>query len=88
MNENQRRIANAPIADNEVYVGPGWIREGKHLNQPMRDGDERRKLLTEQDIIARAELRASRRFLLTVCVVFFLIAAVGIVAIGKRLHWW
>jgi hypothetical protein len=37
MNETQRRLMNAQKYDAEIYVGPGWIREGRR---------EERKLIT------------------------------------------
>lgn len=63
MTEKEKQLANAPTYDNEVYVGPEWIREGKHVDQPMLDGQDRggRKYgrLTEEEIIARAGCKYS-----------------------------
>jgi len=42
----------------EVFVGPGWVRAGKHVDEPMRDGRERR--LTEEQIVERAVVRQAR----------------------------
>ncbi len=68
--EKMRKLVNAPVYDKcldraastardpEVYVGPDWIREGRHVDQPMLD-----KRLTEEEIIARAGCRAKKRSL-------------------------
>lgn len=47
MNENQRRIQNEPTADDEIFVGPDWIREGRHVDQPIRDAEEREQRMRD-----------------------------------------
>jgi hypothetical protein len=42
MNGNIKRLAEAPTAETETYVGPEWIREGRNVDEPMKDGQERR----------------------------------------------
>ncbi len=55
MNEMQKRMANAPVADDGIFVGPDWIRVGKHADQPMADR------LSAEQIVNRAAEREIRR---------------------------
>ncbi|HLZ91087.1 MAG TPA: hypothetical protein VKQ28_05180 [Candidatus Acidoferrum sp.] len=51
MNENQKRLAAAPVAedDTETFVGPPWIREA------------RQRFLTEEDLVNQAEADRQRQ---------------------------
>ena len=41
MTEYQRRLANPPTADDGIFVGPGWIRVGKNVDEPLKDRQRR-----------------------------------------------
>jgi hypothetical protein len=58
MNENQKRLQNAPTADNEIYVGPNWIRSGDYkVNELLDDAGTPPRRLTSDQIVERAERR-------------------------------
>lgn len=84
MTGNTKKLANAPTHDTGIYIGPGWIREGRRVDQPMLDKYEvsaiyddagtppRRKRLTENEIVERAEARISGWHILAVATLLLL----------------
>lgn len=84
MTDNTKKLANAPTHDTGIFVGPDWIREGRRVDQPMLDKYElsaiyddagtppRRKRLTEDEIVERAEVRLCGRHLLAIAVMLLL----------------